>query len=232
MVTAYVSGELVIGIQPDNKNFILEFSKFFKGVFNSLIFFDGRTNVISFFCTAEHEVPINAKEMAGQKFQKLFEFLKVAFPYRIQIRRELIEGFFDLPYQEITKKKFEDFHNSISGEEFEKYLEESDNSESRLLIEAINDNENENYLDAFSKLVNYSDDRPNVQQYCALRDCVSHREVDRARPIVEERFPDEFEFRGDSFVRDSKKNIEGLQKYWPIVFEEAQKKFFDMVKNS
>jgi len=232
MVIAYVSGEIAFNPQPrDNKTF-LEFSKLFDGVHTALIISDSSTSIISFLCTSEDSNLEKAQETAERKFNKFYEFIKVTLPYRIHIRTGLIRGDYNLGDSNVAYEKFPTLLDTISNDEFERYLVDPNISESRLLLEAINDYDDKKYFDAFSKVVNYSDDMLAVKPFCSLRDSVSHREVDRARPRVEAQFPNEFEFNGDSFVRDSSKNIEGLKKYWPVVLKEAQTKFRAMVKNS
>jgi len=232
MVIAYVSGEIVFIDQSRDKTIILEFLKLFEGISPALTISNGRTSVISFLCTSEDNDLKKAQKTAEMKFTKFYEFIKVLMPYRIQIRTELIRGDYNLGDPKVSFEKFPTLLDTISNDEFEKYLLDTDIFQSRLLIEAINDFDDKKIFDAFAKLVNYSDDMPAVQQFCSLRDSVSHREVNRARPRVEEQFPNEFEFNGDSFVRDSSKNIENIKKYWPIVLKEAQAKFRSMVKNS
>ena len=232
MVIAYVSGEIVFVDQPRDKTIILEFLKLFDGVYPALSISHGRTSVFSFLCTSEDDDLNKAQKTAEIKFNKFYEFIKVVMPYRIQIRTELIRGDYNLGDPKVSYEKFPNLLDTISNDEFERYLINTDISESRLLIEAINDYDDKKYFDAFAKLVNYSDDVLAVQRFCGLRDSVSHREVNRARPRVEAQFPNEFEFNGDSFVRDSSKNIDNLKKYWPMVLKEAQAKFRSMVKNS
>lgn len=231
MITAYVVGELIFDNRVIDTDIVLEFSKLFNGISIALIRTPHGVNIISLFCTAEDNVLSQAQEIAKRKFQKFYEFLKVAMPNKITLRKEVFGGHYETSDPNIEYTEVTSLLDNITKTEFEKYLVEPNISASRLLLEGLEDYKNGKIFDAFSKLVNYSDDRPEVKQFCALRDCVSHREVNIARPKVEQKFPNEFEFIGDQFRRDSDKNIQNLKKYWPQVLKEAQAKFFSMVKN-
>ena len=232
MVGAYVVGEIVFE-NVKNKNIVLEFSKLFNGISVALVSTQRGTSVISLFCTAEDDDLNQARKIAKRKFEKFFEFLKVATQNKIEVRKELVQGLYDISDSEnIEYNEFGSLLNKITKAEFEKYLVDPNISRTRLLIEGLDDYKKGEIFDAFSKLVNYSDDRQAIKQFCSLRDCVSHREVDRAKLKVEKQFPNEFEFDGDQFRRDSFKNKQSLDKYWPQVLKEAQEKFFSMVRNS
>jgi len=232
MVIAYVSGEIAFNPQPHDKKTFLEFLKLFDGVHTALIISDSRTSIISFLCTSEDNDLKKAQETAERKFHKFYEFIKVVMPYRIHIRTELIRGDYNLGDSNVSYEKFPTLLDTISNDEFERYLIDPVNLESRLLIEAINDYDNEKIFDAFSKLVNYSSNMPAGRRFKDLRDCLSHEVVTRAKDNVENQFPNEFEFIGNRFDRNSSKNVTNLKNYWPIVLKDAQIKFRTMVKNS
>lgn len=231
MITAYYSGEICFDQNLDNTDVFLEFSKLYDGIFFTLAMKGSRTNIISFFCIGEDNNLSKAQKIAERRFKKLFEFLKVSMPNRIQIRTTPHIGHYDSSSP--GHNKFSSLLNNITQSEFENYLNDSSFSKNALLLEGLEDYEHKKIFDAFPKLVNYCDDKPAGNKFRSLRDCLSHKEVQGARPIVENAFPNEFEFNGDEFLREeSEKNRKGLERYWPEILLEAQNKFFEMVKNS
>jgi len=232
MVIAYVSGEIAFNPQPrDNKTF-LEFLKLFDGVHTALTISDSRTSIISFLCSSEDSNLEKAQETAERKFNKFYEFVKVVMPYRIHIRTELIRGNYNSGDSNVSYNKFPTLLDTITNDEFERYLIDEDNLESRLLIEAIEDYDDEKFFDAFSKLVNYTSNMPAGQRFKDLRASLSHEVVTTAKNNVQRDFPNEFDFIGNRFDRNSSKNVTNLKNYWPIILLDAQTKFRSMVKNS
>lgn len=164
------------------------------------------------------------------KQEKITNFFHMVLGMDVELLRTTTKTF---DTKEDAYVEFDDLCGKINKESFRKHLNKPLSENEGLLMEAMNEYEQQNWFDAFPKLVNWLEENHTVQtEFCSLRNCCSHkRPKDRAK--VEKRYPGEFEFDGEGILkRKSSINIRSFQKYLPGLATSAREAYVKMINQS
>jgi len=174
---------------------------------------------------AEDSEEMSAHDRLDQKLENLKLYLNLFTDYEIDVEVKYGPEFYD------DKKSLyrygQNFFESLKEPNLPKFIDSHITQQYKLLQGALDEVFNGDMFNGFPKLINWLDenDSKGSSRFCSIRDCCSHGKLDKAMKMVNETFPDEFEFEDDILKRDSRKNVMSMKKYLPEVLEHIKKVF-------
>ena len=185
---------------------------------------DLRINVL---LEAEDSEEMNASDRLKQKLENLKLYLNLFTDYEIDVELKYDPEFYS--DKKSLYRSTQNIFESLKEPNLPKFIDSRITQQYVLLQTALDEVFSGDMFNGFPKLINWLDDNDGKgsSKFCSIRDSCDHGILDknRAIKIVNETFPDEFEFEDDILKRNSQKNIKSMKKHLPEVLEHIKKVF-------